>query len=160
MRHRNGAIPVEVSFSDMLLDGQRHYVAFIRDITERKRSEKALLENEREFRVAREIQQHLFPSSRPRCRDLRSPGLRIRPPRPAAITSITCPCSTVGSAWWSAMFPDMASARPCSWPITRAYLRLLTSRRESPGEILTVANKTLIDRHGIRTISHALPGAN
>jgi sigma-B regulation protein RsbU (phosphoserine phosphatase) len=32
--------------------------------------------------------------------------------------------------------------------ITRAYLRLLITRRESPGEILTVANRTLVDDMG------------
>ncbi|MEQ1861050.1 MAG: PAS domain S-box protein [Chthoniobacteraceae bacterium] len=34
--------PVEISLSDMVVDGQRHYVALVRDITERRRNEEAL----------------------------------------------------------------------------------------------------------------------
>lgn len=148
-RHRNGsAIPVEISFSDMVLDGQRHYVAFIRDITERKRSEKALLENEREFRAAREIQQHLFPKQPPAL-----PGFEIAGASyPAATASgdyydylpmlYGRTGVVIGDVSGHGIGPALLMA------ITRAYLRLLTSRRENPGEILTVANKTLIDDMG------------
>jgi PAS domain S-box-containing protein len=148
-RHRNGsAIPVEISFSGMVLDSQRHFVAFVRDITERKRSEKALLENEREFRAAREIQQHLFPKQPPAL-----PGLDIAGASyPAATASGDyfdyLPMLkgrlgvVVGDVSGHGIGPALLMA------ITRAYLRLLTSRRENPGEILTVANQTLIDDMG------------
>ncbi|MGB0583238.1 MAG: PAS domain S-box protein, partial [Limisphaerales bacterium] len=56
---------IEVVYNDMELDGRQTYVAFIRDITARKRAEKELLEHEEQFRVAREIQQHLFPKNSP-----------------------------------------------------------------------------------------------
>lgn len=148
-RHRNGsAIPVEISFSDMVLDGQRHYVAFIRDITERKRSEKALLENEREFRAAREIQQHLFPKQPPAL-----PGFEIAGASyPAATASgdyfdyLPMLCGRIGVVVGDVSGHGIGPALLMA--ITRAYLRLLTSRRENPGEILTVANKTLIDDMG------------
>lgn len=148
-RHRNGSpVPVEISFSDMLLSGQRHYVAFIRDITERKRSEKALLENEREFRAAREIQYHLFPKQPPSV-----PGFEIAGASyPAANASgdyfdylpmLSERCGVVvGDVSGHGIGPALLMA------ITRAYLRLLIVRRESPGEILTVANKTLVDDMG------------
>src|SRR5437660_11355510 len=65
-RRKDGAeIPIEVSFSDMVLNGERRFVGFVRDITERKRAEKELRENKEQFRVAREIQQRLFPKSAP-----------------------------------------------------------------------------------------------
>src|ERR1051326_1954179 len=54
-------IPVEIAFSHMEMEGRRWFVGFIRDITDRKRTEKTLQENQEQFRVAREIQQHLFP---------------------------------------------------------------------------------------------------
>jgi len=144
-RHRNGSpIPVEISFSGMLLNEQRHFVAFVRDITERKRSEKALLENEREFRAAREIQQHLFPKQPPAL-----PGFDIAGASfPAATASGDyfdyLPMLqgrlgiVVGDVSGHGIGPALLMA------ITRAYLRLLTVRRTSPGEILTVANKTLL----------------
>src|SRR5438874_9574589 len=39
-------IPIEVSFSDMDLNGERRFVGFIRDITERKRAERELRQNQ------------------------------------------------------------------------------------------------------------------
>src|SRR6185436_607626 len=65
-RHKDGRdIVIEVSFSHMELHGQRRYVAFVRDITARKRAERELRENQEQFQVAREIQQRLFPKSAP-----------------------------------------------------------------------------------------------
>src|SRR5688572_30100501 len=56
LRKDGAEIPVEVSFSAMDLGGELRFVAFIRDITERKRAERELRENKEQFRVAREIQ--------------------------------------------------------------------------------------------------------
>src|SRR6266481_4232117 len=65
-RRKDGVeIPIEVSFSDMDLNGERRFVGFIRDVTERKRAERELRQNQEQFRVAREIQQRLFPKCAP-----------------------------------------------------------------------------------------------
>ena len=65
-RRKDGVeIPIEVSFSEMSLNGERRFVGFIRDITMRKRAEREIRESQEQFRVAREIQQRLFPKSAP-----------------------------------------------------------------------------------------------
>jgi PAS domain S-box-containing protein len=54
-RHRSGRVfPVEMIFSELQLDGERHFVGFLRDITKRKEAERAVRDsNERlEQRVA------------------------------------------------------------------------------------------------------------
>ncbi|HET7526740.1 MAG TPA: ATP-binding protein, partial [Burkholderiaceae bacterium] len=54
-RHRSGReFPVELMFSELWLDGERHFVGFLRDITKRKEAERAVHDsNERlEQRVA------------------------------------------------------------------------------------------------------------
>ncbi|MFI4932189.1 MAG: ATP-binding protein [Burkholderiales bacterium] len=54
-RHRSGRVfPVEMMFSELQLDGQMHFVGFLRDITKRKEAERAVRDsNERlEQRVA------------------------------------------------------------------------------------------------------------
>src|SRR2546425_1599911 len=56
---------IDVGFTHIDLHGTAYLVAFIRDITERKRAEQELRENQEQFRVAREIQQHLFPKASP-----------------------------------------------------------------------------------------------
>src|SRR5687767_13437081 len=65
-RRKDGVeIPIEVSFSEMSLNGERRFVGFIRDITVRKRAEREIRESQEQFRVAREIQQRLFPKAAP-----------------------------------------------------------------------------------------------
>jgi PAS domain S-box-containing protein len=54
-RHRSGRVfPVELAFSELRIDGELHFVGFLRDITKRKEAERAVREaNERlEQRVA------------------------------------------------------------------------------------------------------------
>jgi len=42
-RHRSGRVfPVEMTFSELQIDGQRHFVGFLRDITKRKEAERAV----------------------------------------------------------------------------------------------------------------------
>src|SRR5436305_1392662 len=63
-RRKDGReIVIEISFSHMEMHGERRHVAFVRDITARKRAERELRENAEQFQVAREIQQRLFPKS-------------------------------------------------------------------------------------------------
>lgn len=148
-RRKDGMeIPIEVSFSDMELHGARHFVGFIRDITERKRAEKELRENKEQFRVAREIQQRLFPKGAP---DV--PGFDIAGASyPAEATGgdyfdylpmINSRLGIVaGDVTGHGVGPSLLMAE------TRAYLRVLAHRREDVGEILTRTNKVLAEDVG------------
>jgi len=66
---------VEISLNRVELHGERHLLAIMRDVTERKKAAAALLENafiKRELDVAREIQRQLLPGGSPTI-----PGLRL-----------------------------------------------------------------------------------
>ena len=161
-RRKDGAeIPIEVSFSDMDLDGDRRLVAFIRDVTQRKRAERQLSHNKEQFAVAREIQQRLFPKTAPEC-----PGFDIAGTSyPAEETGgdyfdylpmlNDCLGVVVADVSGHGVGPAMLMAE------TRAYLRLLATRRESLGEILTRANSMLApDMGGERFITMFLARLN
>ncbi len=148
-RRRDGVeFPIEVSLSDMLLNDQRRIVGFIRDITERKRAERELRENQEQFRVAREIQQRLFPKSAPACPGFDLSGASY----PAEATSGDyydyLPMLNgrlgivVGDVTGHGVGPALLMAE------TRAYLRVLAGRREDVGEILTRANGILAEDVG------------
>jgi PAS domain S-box-containing protein len=63
-RRKDGReIVTEVSFSHMEMHGERRHVAFIRDITARKKTERELRENQEQLQVAREIQAALSQGS-------------------------------------------------------------------------------------------------
>ena len=148
-RHHDGHdIVVEVSFSHMDLQGQRRHVAFIRDITARKRAERELRENQEQFQVAREIQQRLFPKSAPSL-----PGFDI--------AGVTYPAEATGGDYFDylpmlhgkvgvivadvtghGIGPALLMAE------TRAYLRTLAANRDDLGEILTSANRILAEDVG------------
>ena len=148
-RRKDGTeIPIEVSFSDMVLQGEPRLVGFIRDIAERKRAERELRENQEQFRVAREIQQRLFPKSAPAC-----PGFDI--------AGASFPAEATGGDYFD--FLPMLNGRvgvvvgdvtghgvgpALLMAETRAYLRVLAGRREDPGEILTRANSILAEDVG------------
>ena len=62
-RHRtkDGRIfPVEITGTFFEIDGIRHVISMVRDITERKKMEEALVEQEREFRQQAQFQQSLL----------------------------------------------------------------------------------------------------
>ena len=111
-----------------------------RDITERLQAQAAIRETEEEFRVAREIQQHLFPKQAPEVDGFDIAGAS----RPAAATGGDyfdyLPTSdghlalAVGDVSGHGAGPAMLMAE------TRAYLRLLTRNRHHLGEILSRAN--------------------
>lgn len=148
-RRRNGVdFPIEVAFSDMELDGQRRFVGFIRDITERKRAERELRENQEQFAVAREIQQRLFPKAAPAC-----PGFDI--------AGASYPAEATGGDYFDflpmlhdrvgVVVGDVAGhgvGPALLMAETRAYLRVLAGRREDAGEILTRANGILAEDMG------------
>ncbi|HLL77154.1 MAG TPA: PAS domain S-box protein, partial [Pyrinomonadaceae bacterium] len=50
--HKDGhEVPLEISFSEFFTKGKRHFTGVVRDITERKRSQEALRESERQLRI-------------------------------------------------------------------------------------------------------------
>jgi len=141
-------IVVEVSFSHMELQGERRHVAFIRDITARKRAERELRANQEQFQVAREIQQRLFPKSAPVIEGFE-------------IAGVTYPAEATGGDYFDylpmmngnvgvivadvtghGIGPALLMAE------TRAYLRTLTSNRDDLGEILSIANRILAEDIG------------
>jgi PAS domain S-box-containing protein len=140
--------PIEISYSDMELNGERHFVGFIRDIAERKRAEAELRENEEQFQVAREIQQRLFPKSAPKVSGFDIAGAS----HPAEATGGDyfdyLPMLhdrigvLVGDVTGHGVGPALLMAE------TRAYLRVLAGRREDVGEILTRANGILAEDVG------------
>lgn len=148
-RRKDGTeIPIEASFSDMMLHDQPRLVGFIRDITERKRAERELRENQEQFRVAREIQQRLFPKSAPACAGFDIAGASFPAeatggdyfdylPMPEGRVGIV-----VGDVTGHGVGPALLMAE------TRAYLRVVAAKREDPGEILTRANSVLAEDVG------------
>jgi len=148
LRKDGAEIPIEASFSSMELNDQPHFVGFIRDITERKRAERELRENQEQFQVARDIQQHLFPKHAPNC-----PGFDIGGASyPAEATGGDyfdyLPMLNnrlgivVGDVTGHGIGPALLMAE------TRAYLRVLAGRREEVGEILDRANSILAEDVG------------
>jgi PAS domain S-box-containing protein len=148
LRKDGAEIPIEVSFSDMFLQGERRFVGFIRDITERKRAERELRENQEQFRVAREIQQRLFPKSAPACAGFDIDGATFPAEATGGDYFDYLPMlndrlgMVVGDVTGHGVGPALLMAE------TRAYLRVLAGRREDPGEILTRANAILAEDVG------------
>ncbi|HUL51274.1 MAG TPA: SpoIIE family protein phosphatase [Candidatus Nitrosotalea sp.] len=148
-RHKTGKeIILDVGFNPIDLKGSRSLVAFIRDITERKRAEQELRENEEQFRVAREIQQRLFPKSAPIL-----PGFDIAGVSQAAeatggdyfdyLTLLNDRIGiAVGDVTGHGIGPALLMAE------TRAYLRIVGRNRDDAGEILTRANRVLAEDVG------------
>lgn len=148
-RHKDGReIEVEVVFSALEMAGRRLFVCFIRDITERKRTESELLANQEQFRVAREIQQHLFPKAPPQSSCFEIGGATY----PAQATGgdyfdyfpmlSNCIGVVVGDVTGHGIGPALLMAE------TRAYLRVLAKNREDPAEILTRTNLVLAEDVG------------
>jgi PAS domain S-box-containing protein len=148
-RRKDGVeIPIEVSFSEMSLNGERRFVGFIRDITMRKRAEREIRESQEQFRVAREIQQRLFPKSAPVLEAF-------------DIAGATYPAEATGGDYfdylpmlndrWGIIVADVTGhgvGPALLMAETRAYLRILAGRREDVGEILTRANSVLAEDVG------------
>jgi sigma-B regulation protein RsbU (phosphoserine phosphatase) len=148
LRKDGAEIPIEISFSDMDLNGHRRFVGFIRDVTQRKRAERELSESKEQFRVAREIQQRLFPKGPPTL-----PGYDI--------AGASYPAEATGGDYfdylpmlndrWGFIVADVSGhgvGPALLMAETRAYLRVLAGRREDVGEILTRANSVLAEDVG------------
>jgi PAS domain S-box-containing protein len=148
-RHKNGEqISVEIVFSALEMAGRRLFVCFIRDITDRKKTERELMANQEQFRVAHEIQQHLFPKSAPNLAGLDIAGASY----PAEATGgdyfdylpmlNNCYGIVVGDVTGHGIGPALLMAE------TRAYLRILAKNRDDAGEILTRTNLVLAEDVG------------
>jgi PAS domain S-box-containing protein len=148
-RRKDGTeIVIEISFSDMDMGGQKRFVGFIRDITERKRAERELRENQEQFRVAREIQQRLFPKAAPHFPAFDIAGASYPAEATGGDYFDYLPMLhgrlgiVVGDVTGHGIGPALLMAE------TRAYLRVLAGRRENVGEILTRTNGVLAEDVG------------
>lgn len=148
-RRRDGsAVEVDVAFNEMRMGEELWVVAFLRDVTERRRAEAELHRNREEFAAAREIQQRLFPRVSPEL-----PGIEL--------AGVSHPADAAGGDYfdWLPMSdgslglviadvsghgvgPSLLMAE------ARAYLRPLARRTSDPAEILTRAQELLADDLG------------
>ena len=144
-RQSGEAFPVDLSYNELVLDGEPRRVCFIRDITERKRAERELLANQEAFRIARNIQQHLFPRTAPA-------------PLGFDIAGVSYPADEAGGDFYD--YLPMLKGRlgivvadvsghgvgpALLMAETRAYLRSLIETREDVGDILTRVNHLLAE---------------
>jgi PAS domain S-box-containing protein len=148
--HQSGRqVLIEIAFTQVTLKGERLIVAFIRDITERRRAELELQANEEQFRVARDIQERLFPTVPPRL-----PGIEI--------AGRSEPASAAGGDYfdylpmlrerWGVVVGDVTGhgiGPALLMAETRAYLRVLAMSHEDLGGILTHANQLLAEDIGV-----------
>lgn len=148
-RRKDGReIVTEVSFSHMDLHGERRYVAFIRDVTARKKTERELRENQEQLQVAREIQQRLFPKNAPGVEGFDIAGVSYPAEETGGDYFDYLPMMNgnvgviVGDVTGHGIGPALLMAE------TRAYLRSLAANREDIGEILTTANRILAEDIG------------
>ncbi|MCS1411442.1 MAG: Phosphoserine phosphatase RsbU [Verrucomicrobia subdivision 3 bacterium] len=143
------AIPLEIATSSLELHQRRMHVAFIRDISERLRAEREIREHKEQFRVARDIQQWMFPKKAPVF-----PGFDI--------AGASFPAEAAGGDYFDyvSLMNDrlaMVVADVTGHGIgpallmaeARAYLRVLSKRRDDVGEILTQANLVLAEDLGL-----------
>ena len=135
----------EVAFSDVEMQGRRWHIAFIRDITARREAERALAVAAKEFGLAREIQQRLFPQRPPGVPGFDIAGVSY----PAVETGgdsfdfIAMPEGDLGlvvsDVSGHGMGPALIMAE------TRAYLRIVAFNRRDAGLVLTRANEVLVE---------------
>lgn len=148
VRKDGAEFPGEAAFSNLQLDENALFVVFFRDITERKRAEKELRDNQEQFRIAREIQQHLFPKKAPELEGFEIAGASF----PAEATGGDyfdfvpmlggCHGVLVGDVTGHGVGPALLMAE------TRAYLRILAKNNSDTGVILTKANRVLAEDLG------------
>lgn len=118
-------------------------------VIQRKRAEQELQANEEQFRVARDIQERLFPTAPPKL-----PGLEI--------AGRSEPASAAGGDYfdylpmleerWGVVVGDVTGhgiGPALLMAETRAYLRVLAQSYRDLGEILTQANRVLAEDIGI-----------
>lgn len=141
-------VEVEIGFTRMRMGQQQWLVAFIRDITERRRHEAEIRKTRQEFAAAREIQSRLFPKSAPQV-----PGFDIAGVSHAAE-------ATGGDSFdylplpdgsWGILVADVAGhgmGPALLMAETRFCLRMTARSVSGPAEILTQANRLLAEDLG------------
>jgi PAS domain S-box-containing protein len=145
-RHKEGrGLILEVAFNEIELHQSPWKVLFIRDITERRANEETLRENREQFRVAREIQQRLFPKAAPVVEAF-------------DIAGASFPADATGGDYFD--FPPMLDGGigvaigdvsghgigpALLMSETRAYIRIVAHHRRDLAEILTFVNRILAE---------------
>jgi PAS domain S-box-containing protein len=141
-------VEVEIGFTRMRMGQQEWLVAFIRDITERRRHEAEIRKTRQEFAAAREIQSRLFPKAPPQV-----PGFDIAGVSHAAE-------ATGGDSFdylplpdgaWAVLVADVAGhgmGPALLMAETRFCLRMTARSVSGPAEILTQANRLLAEDLG------------
>ena len=140
---RGDLIPLEIATSSIELHQSLMLVAFIRDISERLQAEYELQHHKEQLRVAREIQQWMFPKEPPKC-----PGIDIAgdsfPAEEAGgdyYDYLNLPGGLIGlvvaDVTGHGIGPALLMAE------ARAYLRVLARPARDVGDILTRANTAL-----------------
>lgn len=145
-RKRDGTtFPVEISCSAMDMHGHRLRAAFLRDITQRKATERELQAHEERLETVREIQQWMFPKVPPSLVGYDIGGVSF--PADAAggdhFDYLPMKGGRIGFVVADVTGHGIGPALLMSE--ARAYLRLLALNRDSTGDILTRANLVLSD---------------
>ena len=145
-RHQDGrSLILEVACSEIELDRRHWRVLFVRDITERRRNEEILRQNQEQFRVARDIQQRLFPKAAPATDLYDIAGASF----PADSTGgdyydfLTLAEGGIGVAIGDVSGHGIGPALLMAE--TRAYIRIAGRNRRDMGEILSRTNPVLAE---------------
>jgi sigma-B regulation protein RsbU (phosphoserine phosphatase) len=145
VRRDSTQVAVEIAFNDLEHQGEKRYVAFVRDVTARKKTEAQLREHHEQFRVAREIQQSLFPRNAPAFPNFEIAGLSDAADATGGdyfdyLEMVDGSLGlVVADVTGHGVGPALLMAE------TRAYLRILASNRDDVGQIMTRANSALAD---------------
>lgn len=143
VRRDGREFPVELMVNRLPLPGRNWLVAFIRDVMELKRAKAQLHENEEQFRVAREIQQRLFPKAAPQLAGIEIAGFSLPADAIGGDYFDYIPLLrgrwgfVVGDVTGHGLGPSLLMAE------TRACLRVLAQTHEDAGDILSQANRML-----------------
>ncbi len=143
-RHRGGhELDLEIGFGALEWSGQPWCVAFIRDVSLRRRAERALLRNRQELELARQIQVDLFPKAPPVIAGLDMAGASLAADETGGDYYDYFEMAdgalgvVVADVCGHGLGPALIMAE------TRAYLRIVARNRTRPGEVFARANGAL-----------------